>query len=85
MHACRLVTPHSPPTTGSNHCQRNPIVPRQVRREIAGKVLEDVLEALRTDIDIAVFDAANCTRARRRWIRQQVQDAGLYAQVREWM
>lgn len=39
------------------------------------------MAALRTDIDIAVFDAANCTRAWRRWIRQQVQEAGLYAQT----
>lgn len=53
----------------------------QVRREIAAKVLQEVMDELRSNIDIAVFDAANCTRARRRWIRQQVQEAGLYAQT----
>jgi len=58
-----------------------PHISQQVRREIAGKALQDVVAALRTDIDIAVFDAANCTRAWRRWIRQQVQEAGLYAQT----
>lgn len=48
---------------------------------IAVSVMQDLVEGLRTDIDIAVLDAANCTRARRRWIRQQVQEAGLYAQT----
>lgn len=52
-----------------------------MRREIAAKVLQEMIDELRSSIDIAVFDAANCTRARRRWIRQQVQEAGLYAQT----
>ncbi len=51
------------------------------RKEIAAQVLQDTLTALQTDIDIAVLDAANCTRARRHWIQDQVRASDLYATV----
>jgi len=53
----------------------------QCRKEIAASVLQDTLAALESKIDIAVLDAANCTRARRGWIQEQVRASGLYATI----
>lgn len=53
----------------------------QCRKDIATVVLRDVLSALKSDVDIAVLDAANCTQARRRWIQEKVRESGLYATV----
>lgn len=53
----------------------------QYRKEIAACVLQDILAELDSTIDIAVLDAANCTRSRRGWIQEQVRASGLYATV----
>ena len=55
--------------------------PHAFRGQIAAQVLNDAIEQLKSSIDIAVFDAANCTRNRRKWLTDQVKEAGLYAQV----
>jgi hypothetical protein len=51
------------------------------RNQIAEHVLDDAIEALKTSVDIVVFDAANSTQQRRKWISEKVQAADLYAQV----
>lgn len=51
------------------------------RNQIAQQVLGDAIEALRSSVDIAVFDAANCTKRRRKWIVDTVRETDLYAQA----
>ena len=48
---------------------------------IAGEVLGEALEALKDDIDIAVLDASNITKERRRWLADAVASSGLHCQV----
>lgn len=53
----------------------------KTRKRIAGQVLDEALEALRSDIDIAVYDGSNVTRDRRKWLSEAVASSGLHAQV----
>lgn len=44
--------------------------------------MNEALEALREDIDIAIYDASNITKERRRWLAREVAVSGLHIQVR---
>lgn len=50
---------------------------------IARQVLDDAIQALKSSIDIAIFDAANITKARRRRILDRMHGEQMYGQVRE--
>lgn len=52
------------------------------RDVIARQVLDDAIEALKSSIDIAIFDAANITRGRRKRIIDRMTGEELYGQVR---
>lgn len=53
----------------------------KTRKRIASEVLHEALEALRSDIDIAVYDSSNATCQRRKWLADAVASSGLHAQV----
>lgn len=53
------------------------------RDVIARQVLDDAIQALKSSIDIAIFDAANITKARRRRILDRMHGEQMYGQVRE--
>jgi len=50
---------------------------RRVRRELALGVLDEMLGWLRTDGDVAIYDATNTTRDRRTVVRERCQAAGV--------
>lgn len=47
-------------------------------------MLDDALEALRSDIDIAIYDASNINQQRRRLLKESVAASGLYAKASGW-
>lgn len=64
-------------------CVRSPGGEGEItRKRIASEVLHEALEALRDDIDIAIYDATNTTPERRKWLSDAVASSGLHVQVR---
>lgn len=57
----------------------------KIRKRIAAEVLGEALEALRSDIDIAIYDASNITMQRRRWLSEVVAASGVHSQARSAM
>lgn len=53
----------------------------KTRKRMASEVLHEALEALREDIDIAIYDSSNVTSQRRKWLADAVASSGLHAQV----
>ena len=49
----------------------------RARREMAHAALHDLLQWIGGGGEVAIYDATNSTRARRAWVRQVCQDAGV--------
>jgi len=47
----------------------------KLRRQMATAAMDEMVEALRADVDIAVFDATNSSRDRRAWLRSALDAA----------
>lgn len=54
----------------------------KIRERLAAEVLAEALEALQSDIDIAIYDASNINAERRRVLNNTVAASGLHAKVR---
>ncbi|CAN0487635.1 unnamed protein product, partial [Ectocarpus sp. 8 AP-2014] len=53
----------------------------KIRERLAAEVLAEALEALQSDIDIAIYDASNINSERRRVLNNTVAASGLHAKV----
>ncbi|CAN0195847.1 unnamed protein product, partial [Scytosiphon promiscuus] len=53
----------------------------KIRRRLAAEVLGEALEALESDIDIAIYDSSNIDRERRAVLKDAVAASGLHAKV----
>ncbi|CAM9500677.1 unnamed protein product [Ectocarpus sp. 13 AM-2016] len=54
----------------------------KIRERLAAEMLAEALEALQSDIDIAIYDASNINSERRRVLNNTVAASGLHAKVR---
>ncbi len=53
----------------------------KIRIRLAAEVLNEALEALKSDIDIAIYDASNINQQRRRLLKDSVAASGLHAKA----
>lgn len=53
----------------------------KIRTRLAAEVLDEALEALQSDIDIAIYDASNINMQRRRLLKDSVAASGLHAKA----
>lgn len=53
----------------------------KIRIRLAAEVLNEALEALKSDIDIAIYDASNINQQRRRLLKDSVVASGLHAKA----
>ena len=53
----------------------------KIRTRLAAEVLDEALNALNSDIDIAIYDASNINQQRRRLLKDSVVASGLHAKA----
>lgn len=53
----------------------------KIRTRLAAELLDEALQALENDIDIAIYDASNINKQRRRLFKDSVAASGLHAKA----